>query len=294
LETHRNRRINGYIVIGFIIKHNENRRHRGGNGYDQRRQKNGKFSFVTIHSFILQQIIFLAKRKKQKYTVLVKKFLCVLGLVFLVSHLSACSMKGDGVNFYDESAPYEITIYMQIDADIISADNPAVFLALINEIEQYTNTLTGDDFTNATLTADTSNDFPDNGDGTVSIPLNITIESVKKREVIIESDLFYRYRTTTMFNPFTVLKPVDDVNYYFGLQLENRSSSVPNAIESHQGGNYQYGFHTKLFPKWQETDIVFYDTFANTPAWYITAVLIAGIVGVIVYFVCRKNKKEYN
>jgi hypothetical protein len=102
-----------------------------------------------------------------------------------------------------------------------------------------------------------------------------------------------------VFNPLTVLKPFDPidevkVDYYFGFSLETRSSSVPNAFETHYGGAYQYSFYTQYFPEWYKTDIIFYDTYANTPTWYVTAVIIAGIVGVIVYLVCKKKKMVYN
>jgi hypothetical protein len=94
-----------------------------------------------------------------------------------------------------------------------------------------------------------------------------------------------------MFNPLTVLKPIDDVTYILALELERRSSSVPNAIEGHTNGKYQYQWstHSLLDWDWQNADIIFHYTYANTPVWYAAAIAIAGIVGLIVYFACKKR-----
>jgi hypothetical protein len=222
-----------------------------------------------------------------------KKLLCIFVLAVFGLGLSACTMKGDGVKYYDMAEPYEARIYMVLTADteMLTAVG---FLDFVNELQQYTAAAAGDDFENAVLTMDTAN-YTDNEDGTVTIPLNIKIDRVKPQEVTITSDFFYRYRTTVIFNPFTVLKKVDGVQYYFGLELKQRSTKVSNAIPTHENGKYQYIWyanHPQIAWDWQNSDLIFYDKFANTPAWYVTAIIISGIVGVIVYFACKKRTNK--
>jgi hypothetical protein len=206
-------------------------------------------------------------------------------------------MKGDGVTYYDETedAPYNAQVIMQVDTGILpensdDAQGLDTYRQFLDDIEAINPT--GSGYTNASVKIDRDK-FTINDD-IVSYILYIEIESVKPREITVKSDPLYRYQTTVMFNPLTVLRPVDNVTYILALELERRSSNVPNATEEHTNGKYQYQWstHSLIDWDWQNTDIVFNYTYANTPTWYAAAIVIAGFVGLIVYFACKKRRNN--
>jgi hypothetical protein len=223
-----------------------------------------------------------------------RKLLCAgMALLFMMG-FTACTMRGDGLELYDDKTPYEVEVYMQVPIDRITANWAQFEQTVKNDIEA-TNISRENYFTNATVTVDLEEPSKD-GDIAV-FTISIKIDSVKQKASNVRSDLLYRYQTVTMFNPLNVLKPVDDVVYYFGAAWETRITEVPNAVPSRdEDGNYQYiwyGNSPQLQWDWQNGDIVLYNKYANTPTWYAGAVIISAAIGVIVYFACKGKKKEH-
>ena len=174
-------------------------------------------------------------------------------------------MRGDGLELYDDKTPYEAEVYMQVPIDWITAENWAWFEEVVKVNIEITNISRANCFTNATAAVDLDN--PANDDNTAVFTINIKIDSVKQRTSDVRSDLWYRYQTVTMFNPLNVLKPVNNVIYYFGAAWETRMTEVPNAVPSRdEEGNYQYiwyGNSEDLQWDWQNSDIVLYNKYAN-------------------------------
>jgi len=214
-----------------------------------------------------------------------KRILCSLVIVGLVPFFVACtSIKGDGIHYFDEAVPYTVTVYMQFELENMSTI-------------EFGNLLRENWIGEATISADTEN-YIDNGDGTVTVNLDIKVPNGVKQETSeISTDLLYRHRTITMFSPLTMLNKIEGVVYAFGIQTETRHSAVENAIELHlETGEYQYLWYANA-PNfvdwdWQNSDIVVYDKFANQPTWYIIAVILSAFTGIIVYFVCKKPQNK--
>jgi hypothetical protein len=206
-----------------------------------------------------------------------KKLACLFCVVVCMVAFSACDAEE-----ITEKTPYKTTVYMRVPNTVLGV--PGEYDNLMMVVTSHINAHEG-----TTVNADTANTITET-DAAV-IPLRITIQSVKPPEEVIKTTLFHKYRTTALFNPLSLLKTVDNIEYYYGFELSYRSTN-PNATKViHSGGNYQYFWVTSNpEEEWADTDIIFDDTFANTPTYYALAVIIAGAVGAVVYFACKHKK----
>jgi hypothetical protein len=133
------------------------------------------------------------------------------------------------------------------------------------------------------------------------MPLELTVADGKAfgipdKTVLLKKELYYQYRTVTVYNPFNLLSAVpavSGVGYYFGIELDYRSTETNAGKVTHENGEYQYYWITEnLQDEKALKAIVFYDIFGNRATYYIEAVIIALIVGAIVYFVCKSRQKK--
>jgi hypothetical protein len=107
-----------------------------------------------------------------------------------------------------------------------------------------------------------------------------------KGDYTVTTDLFYRTHTITEWNPISALPELNGVRYIYTIGLLRRPTATNADYAEKYDGIYIY--------EWTSdgsggNDIVCVYTFANTPIYYLIAVIIAGGVGLFVYFTCKKK-----
>ena len=199
-------------------------------------------------------------------------FICIFASAFL---FAGCTAFDDLLIIETpEQGEYTmVTVHFSNEA-IHPSNFPAVRNQLLSIIGQTRNGVT---IVNARL-----DDPTDEGDRV--LPLRLTLENVPYRETIIDTEMFYRTRTTTIFNPTSILPQINGVSYYFALQSTRRSTAATTEY-TRVGGYFVYVWSADM-------EIILIDTFANRPMYFFVAIFVAAAVGVAVYFSCKKKTRQ--
>ncbi len=202
------------------------------------------------------------------------KFFSVLILILTAVTFSACgNFSGTDTSTVAESNPKDVIVYVKLD----EGAKPDVLQNLIASL----------------------NSIPQVGDVTISDPkfladsamseldmhsLQITLGNIPDQKITIENELFFRTRTYNIFNPISLLPEVTELTYYYAIPSDRNHSSVNTDMIEQSSGQYVYFWSTG-------EEIVFTDVYANRPIYYAITILATIIIGLIVYFVCKKRAK---
>ncbi len=118
-------------------------------------------------------------------------------------------------------------------------------------------------------------------DATEPYALALTIANYPAQVATLNTQPWTITRTYTLFNPLALMPADDHFTYYTGITSERRHSSAnATAVSLTEDGEYAY--------LWTGTDaITITDVFPNRPLYYLLALGVAAVVGVVIFLVAR-------
>ena len=120
--------------------------------------------------------------------------------------------------------------------------------------------------------------------------LVLTVANYPAQVATLDTKPWTITRTYTIFNPISLLPADDRFTYYTGLVSERRHSSANTTdVSAQDDGTYVY--------LWSGTDaLVVTDVYPNRPLYYLIALGVAAVVGVLIFvsarcFSCKKRRQ---
>jgi hypothetical protein len=206
-----------------------------------------------------------------------RKFAFGLCLIAVAVFFAGCAAFDDFKTAYaDEDENYEAVVFIEYGQSM----SVHKFLELRGQIE-----FTGTVNVNGVDVVITKSELRTDEAGDGFMPLYLTLTNVPPRKIETKTTLFYKEQTTTAFNPISVLPAgIAGIDYLYGIQTDQRVTYTDTPYMIQENGVYVYVWKTR-------GDLIIVDRLANTPIYYVIAILITGITAAIVYFTCKSKYK---